>query len=162
MCITVKCVNQGYCGQILAGTPTAPFSGALEFRLSGDEFTESHQCGGFKGKAFDVHRGAELLLYGQRPQRRWGRLRRPAAKGALRLVMQGVVDWQAGDELLIASSPASPLHLPCISLHLTCISAASRQAGDELLIASSATRSDLPPSPTLLPPSPALSDPPRC
>ena len=40
------------------------------------------------------------------------------------------------------------LHLPCISLHLTCISAASRQAGDELLIASSATRCDLPPSPT--------------
>ena len=129
MPLDCRCVNQGYCGQILAGTPTAPFSGALEFRLSGDEFTESHQCGGFKGKAFDVHRGAELLLYAQRPQRRWGRLRRPAAKGALRLVMQGVVDWQAGDELLIASS---------------------------------ATRCDLPPSPTfffLLPPSPSFSSP---
>ena len=104
MCIAVKCVTPGYCGQIVAGTPQLPFQGGLEFLLSGDEFSESHQCGGLKGKYFDVQRGAELLLHGQKPQQRWSRLRSTAGSGDSHLIVIGRVDWLVDDELLIATT----------------------------------------------------------
>lgn len=107
MCISVRCVNIGYCGQVIAGMADSPFQGALEILLSGDEFSESHQCGGLKGKYLDVQAGAELLLYGQRPQRRWARLRETAEAGSYFLKLRGVVDWASGDELLIAGTGTS-------------------------------------------------------
>ena len=42
-------------GRILAGEKTKPWSGVMEVLLSGDEITESHQCGGIKGKHFDIY-----------------------------------------------------------------------------------------------------------
>ena len=52
-------------GKLVAGAPHAPFSGALSLLLTGDEITESPQCGGLKGRSLDVEAGGELLLHGK-------------------------------------------------------------------------------------------------
>ena len=52
-------------GKLVAGAPHAPFSGALSLLLTGDEITESPQCGGLKGRSLDVDAGGELLLHGK-------------------------------------------------------------------------------------------------
>ena len=106
VCVAVKCANPPYCGAILAGTPNAPFTGRLEFLLSGDELTESHQCGGLKGKYFDVEAGSTLALYGDNPKQMWGRLRQRANKGDQTLFVRGDMDWRAGDQLIVGTTSA--------------------------------------------------------
>ena len=120
-CINIKCVDKGLdaktsksnwrgpprpgqCGRIIAGSKTEPFVGRLEFLLSGDELTESHQCGGLKGKYFDVERGSELALYGNTAQNVWGRLRKTAKSGDYTLFIQGRMDWLPGDQVIVATS----------------------------------------------------------
>ena len=110
VCIAVKCANAPFCGAIHAGTPTQPFAGRLEFLLSGDDLTESPQCGGMKGKSFDVSGGAELALYGDRPSQAWGRLRQTVERGDQKLYMSGNMDWRTGDQILIAVSGTDGSH----------------------------------------------------
>ena len=97
------CINVKPGGQILAGSPIMPFSGMLEFALSGDELTESHQCGGMKGHTFDV--GGVLELYGDAPRGPlWAPLRNTAQPGAISLVLVGRVDYQIDDQVIIGTS----------------------------------------------------------
>ena len=69
VCITVK---PG--GRVLAGESDRPYSGVLEFLLTGDGLTESHQCGGTKpGMKWNVEANATVELYGEKPHGRlWG------------------------------------------------------------------------------------------
>ena len=112
ICISVK---PG--GQILAGEPTAPFSGALEFLLMGDVLTESHQCGGRKAKAFDVDVGAQVKLYGTTPSTRlWSRLRNTVRRGDTSLTIIGRIDFRATDEVFLAGTgPGSDAEYATVS-----------------------------------------------
>ena len=106
-CINIKCANPKHtngCGKLVAGTPSKPYLGRLEFLLSGDELTESHHCGGLKGKFFEVEAGAELALYGNTASTMWGQLRTTARKGDYTLFIQGKMDWLAGDQVIIGTS----------------------------------------------------------
>ena len=106
-CITVKCANRGSpggCGRILAGTHAKPFAGRLEFLMSGDELTESPQCGGMKGKYFTVEAGATLALYGDSPAPAWGRLRKTAETGDHTLFVLGHMGWRQGDQLILGTT----------------------------------------------------------
>ena len=107
----VTCARRGYCGQLIAGSAEQPFRGALEILLSGDEYSESHACGGLKGRYLDVHAGAELRLFGAAPRRRWARLRSTADQRSRTLLIAGQVDWARGDELdfgMMSAQPTSP------------------------------------------------------
>ena len=59
------CIHIKGGGKLVAGAPHAPFSGSLSLLLTGDEITESPQCGGLKGRSLDVAAGGELLLHGK-------------------------------------------------------------------------------------------------
>ena len=63
MTIRSTCISVKPGGKLLAGTKDEPFEGQLQILLSGDSYTDSHQCGGLKGKMFDVN--GELSLHGQ-------------------------------------------------------------------------------------------------
>lgn len=62
VCMTIK---PG--GRIVAGSAVTPFKGMLDFVLSGDDLTETPQCGLLKGKVLEVERGGQLELYGSAP-----------------------------------------------------------------------------------------------
>ena len=97
------CVNVKPGGRLLAGTEDKPFSGALEMLFYGDELTESHFCGGIKGRSFDVH--GEVSLYGNAPQgRMWSSLRETASAGAAKVLVMGQLDLGAGDEVLVGTT----------------------------------------------------------
>lgn len=99
------CINIKPGGEVYAGEEAAPYAGVLEFLLTGDLLTESHQCGGRKGMHFDVGSEATLQLYGAAPEgQMWGRLRETAEVGATSIEMQGLVNFQVGDRLIIAGT----------------------------------------------------------
>ena len=102
MSLRTVCLSIKAGASFVAGSASDPFAGRLEVLLSGDYLTQSHQCGGLKGKALDV-RGT-LSMHGGAAATSWARLRSTAAAGDAKLVVQGQVDWAAGDQLLIAST----------------------------------------------------------
>jgi hypothetical protein len=83
-----------------------PFMGKLEFLMSGDELTESHHCGGLKGKFFEIESGGSLELYGNHPRNMWGTLRQTAERGAYSLFIQGQMDWEPNDQVIIGTTGA--------------------------------------------------------
>ena len=100
VCITVK---PG--GHLVAGSAAEPFKGKLEIILSGDELTESPHCGGMKGKHIDIEAGGAVDLHGIAPTgRMWSPLRRTAQAGSRVLVMQGRLDFEVGDEVIIGTA----------------------------------------------------------
>ena len=103
--VRATCINIKTGGEILAGEATEPFSGVLDFLLSGDSLTESHQCGGRKGMEFDVNEGGKLKLYGSGPTGRiWGRMRATAEAGDMSATIIGSIDLRATDDVLIAGT----------------------------------------------------------
>ena len=99
------CINIKPGGKILAGAPAKPYAGMLEFLLTGDELTESHHCGGKKGRQFDVEANGQLALYGEAPSGRlWSWLRDTAEAGQNTIVVQGRMDWHIDDQLIIGTT----------------------------------------------------------
>ena len=109
ICITVK---PG--GKIIAGSPTVPFSGSLEFLLYGDEMTFAPQCEGL-GKRFNVGKGnhpsptrhggeGTLELYGAHPNVMHSKLRNTVSAGATEIIVIGMVDWKVNDQIAIATT----------------------------------------------------------
>ena len=99
------CINVKSGGKILAGEPGKPYAGMLEFLLTGDELTESHHCGGTKGRQFDVEANGQLALYGEAPSGRlWTWLRDTAEAGQNTIIVQGKMDWHINDQLIIGTT----------------------------------------------------------
>ena len=98
-------------GKILAGEPDQPYSGVLEFLLTGDVLTESHHCGGRVGMTMQVDTDAELKLYGRTPRqngRLWSYLRYTVEEGATRVLLVGQIDLRPGDRVVLSSTGHSP------------------------------------------------------
>ena len=53
---------------------------------------------------FDVERGGTLELFGNHPTNMWGRLRQTARKGDHTLFVQGQMDWQPGDQVIVGTT----------------------------------------------------------
>ena len=103
--LKAACINIKPGGRLIAGEKDAPFAGKLDIQLSGDALTESAWCGGMKGKHLDVH--GSLLLHAPPPLLRWTTLATTAAAGDQRIVVSGEPGWEAGDELVVATSGRS-------------------------------------------------------
>ena len=111
ICITVK---PG--GKIIAGSPTVPFSGSLEFLLYGDEMTTAPQCEDKGlGKRINVGKGnhpsptrhggeGTLELYGAHPNVMHSKLRNTVSAGATEIIVIGMVDWKINDQIAIATT----------------------------------------------------------
>jgi hypothetical protein len=91
-------------GELVCGSPTAPFAGTLEIILDGDRYAVGPRL---NRNAF----GAKILLvtgilqlYGREPSHTWVRLDATVEAGATQLVVRGTVDWLAGDEIVLAST----------------------------------------------------------
>lgn len=103
--LRAACISVKPGGRVLAGEVDRPYSGVLEFLLTGDLLTESHQCGGRVGMRIAVEKHAELRLYGTHPKGQlWGRLRQTAHAGSRRALLIGRLDFQAGDRLALATT----------------------------------------------------------
>ena len=105
-CVTVKCANPA-CPALRPhrrGLQGRDVQGAAGGLLSGDELTESHQCGGLTGKHFIVESGGIVELYGNHPKKAWGS--QTAEKGAQTLYIIGMLDFKPGDEAIIGTTGA--------------------------------------------------------
>ena len=86
--LRTTCITVQPGGALLAGEPASPFAGTLQILMSGDEMTESHQCGGWTGRRIYVHRTARLSLHGKRPATLWSKLAATARAGDYTISVQ--------------------------------------------------------------------------
>ena len=107
--LRATCITVMPGGKVLAGESDEPYSGVLEFLLVGDWATESHQCGGLKGKTWTVKPQAEVKLYGDPPKGRlWSKLRKTAAAGGTQALLMGRLDFRSGDRVVLSSTSHGP------------------------------------------------------
>lgn len=103
--LRAACITVMPGGKVLAGESDIPYSGLLEFLLTGDTATESHQCGGKNGMAWTVKPQGEVKLYGTRPKGRlWSKLRKTAEQGGNQALLMGRLDFQSGDRVMLSST----------------------------------------------------------
>ena len=85
------------------GTRDAPYVGEATITLTGDPLDETPFSAGIGNKVLGVLAGGRLELHSQ-PRVSWTKLARSAQVGATQLVLADNVDWQAGDEIVLAST----------------------------------------------------------
>lgn len=85
------------------GTEETPFNGSLSVTIFGavPEVAQTDREGGDKSLA--VFNGGILSLHGAKLVS-WTRLEQPAAANSTTIVVQDDIDWEVGDEIVIAST----------------------------------------------------------
>ena len=91
-------------GHFTCGEVDSPVNGTFTVALSGDRYTNGIRFGG-------NNYGSKLLLalgtvdmHGRVPSPAWTRLNATVEVGAAEILLETVVDWRAGDEIVIAST----------------------------------------------------------
>lgn len=92
-------------GALRAGTEAEPFTGRATITLTGVE-TGTTDAMGTRGIL--VSGGGRLELYGVGPAQAWTRLNAHATAGATSLQLEQPVNWQAGDQIVVAPTAWYP------------------------------------------------------
>lgn len=96
-------------GSLLAGSAAQPFRGRATVTLSGTDTLTADPMG---TRGILVSAGGRVRFFGSSPARPWTRLNANAAMGATSLVLAEAVDWQAGDQIVVAPTdwyPSDPV-----------------------------------------------------
>ena len=96
-------------GELVAGSPTKPHQHKATITLMGDKSVAPMVLGreGYTISSKSLVVGGNLTLYGQ-PRTRWTHLAATANAGATTLSLEGGVNWEAGDVLVVASTSFDP------------------------------------------------------
>lgn len=86
-------------GRLDIGSENHPFEQQATITLTGDDTQQSIMGMGTRGL---MVMGGQLELHGTPPQTVWSKINAHAAAGTTQLTMMEDVDWQAGDQLVIA------------------------------------------------------------
>jgi hypothetical protein len=86
-------------GRLRIGDPAAPFQHQATITLTGANRDENVMGMGTRGIML---MGGALELYGAAPEQPWTQLAAHADAGATSLTLRDAVDWQAGDQIVVA------------------------------------------------------------
>ena len=89
-------------GALRAGSATAPFTGKATITLTSQDNAGSAVATSMGTRGILVTSGGKLELFGTAPAVPWTRLNAHAAAGSTALTMDRNVDWNAGDQIVIA------------------------------------------------------------
>jgi len=104
--LTAEAVRVRAGGLLGAGTSTAPFTGQATITLTSTNVNQDVTGMGTRGIL--VTAGGRLALFGTAPTVAWTRLNGHAAAGATRLRLATAVNWQAGDQVVVAPTEWYP------------------------------------------------------
>lgn len=100
--LRTKLIMVHHGGRIIVGLPMNPYKGKGTFTLIGDD-PQVNMHPSMGSKFLGIMGGGELQLHGK-PKMSWTQLGGTAMPGANRLVLKEPVDWEVGDQIVIAST----------------------------------------------------------
>lgn len=87
-------------GRLEIGTEAAPYLSRATITLTGSDTTQNVM--GMGTKVLGVMAGGSLSLFGRAPSATWAKLDQHANAGATTLTLDRAVNWQGGDQVVIA------------------------------------------------------------
>ena len=102
-------------GNLLVGTPATPFPGKATLTLWGHP--DDPEMPGFGAKSLAIRDG-NLTLHGRHREPTWTQLRldSPVAVGDTTVIVDGAVNWRAGDQIVITSSSVFAEHAEVMTI----------------------------------------------